>query len=186
LVVSGITTFELETKRPLQTLPAPIALIRDPVLTLFRRSAIVSSSAVVLTKELAERAGRFDLTLRIGEDRDYWLRCALAGGRFQTSDGFTCNYAKHAASSMARTQVVAQQNIQFYEKYRGLAMVPGRLRRRMLADSLMTLGRLLRGNAPQESAACFWRAWGCEPLNLRIPFHLAFTGWRSVAAALAA
>jgi glycosyltransferase involved in cell wall biosynthesis len=185
LVVSGIKTFELETNRPLLTLPAPVSLVREPVLTLFQRSAIISSSAVVLTKELADRAGRFDLTLRIGEDRDYWLRCALAGGRFKTTDGFTCNYAKHAASSMARTRIVAEQNIQFYEKYRGLKNVPGRLRRRMLADSLMTLGRLLRGNAPQESAACFWRAWSCEPLNLRIPIHLAFTGWRSMAAALA-
>jgi glycosyltransferase involved in cell wall biosynthesis len=32
----------------------------------------------------------------------------------------------------------------------------------------------------------FWRACQYEPFNPRIPIHLAFTGWRSVAAEIAA
>ncbi|HWA87439.1 MAG TPA: glycosyltransferase family A protein, partial [Opitutus sp.] len=95
LVVSGVRTFDLVHQHRLEDVAAPPALVRDPVLTLFQRSAIITSSAVVFRSELAHRAGRFDPTLRIGEDRDYWLRCALALGRFQTTPWFTCNYAKH-------------------------------------------------------------------------------------------
>lgn len=181
LVVSGVHTFDLVTQAPLGDVAAPAQVARDPVLTLFQRSAIITSSAVVLTKELADRVGEFDVALRIGEDRDFWLRCALAGGRFQISKAFTCNYARHVTSSMARTHVVAQQNTLFYEKYRSLAAVPARLRRHLLADSLISLGRLLRDRDNQQSAACFWRAWQCEPFNPKIPAHLMFTGWRSVA-----
>lgn len=180
LVVSGVCTFDLVTKTSLGNVPAPAAVARDPVRTLFQQSAIITSSAVVLTKELAGRVGEFDVSLRIGEDRDYWLRCALAGGRFQNSKAFTCNYAKHVTSSMARTALVAEQNVKFYEKYRMLPSIPAGMRRHLLADSLITVGRLVRNQAPQQSAACFWRAWRCEPLNARIPLHLVFTGWRSV------
>jgi hypothetical protein len=141
---------------------------------------------VALTKVLAEQTGQFDPTLRIGEDRDYWLRCALEGGRFAGTGDFTCNYAKHENSSMARTTVVAEHELRFYEKYRSLAEVPLRLRRHLLAASLVNLGRLLRRRDPSRSAACLWRAWQCEPFNPRIPFHLAFNGWRSVASAKAA
>jgi glycosyltransferase involved in cell wall biosynthesis len=181
LVVSGVQTFDLVKNIPLEVVHAPIALVRDPLLTLFQRSAIITSSAVVLTRELVQRTGEFDVSLRIGEDRDYWLRCALVGGRFQVSKAVTCNYAKHDGSSMARTYLVAQQITRFYEKHRALKAVPARLRRHLLADSLIALGRLLRSHDAPRSVACFWRAWQCEPLNPRIACHLMFTGWRSIA-----
>ncbi len=183
LVVSGVRTFDLVQQRALEKVPAPAEVVRDPVLTLFERSAIITSSAVVLTRDIARRTGAFDASLRIGEDRDYWLRCALAGARFAATDEFTCNYAKHLSSSMARTYVVAQHVTRFYEKYRDLAAVPARLRRHLLADSLICEGRLLRQHDRQRSAECFWRAWRCEPFNPRIPAHLAVTGWRSLSPA---
>jgi glycosyltransferase involved in cell wall biosynthesis len=186
LVVSGVRTFDLLTGATREKVEPPVSLVRDPVLTLFQHSAIITSSAVVMTKSLADRTGQFDPTLKIGEDRDYWLRCALEGGRFVTTGSFTCNYAKHETSSMARTLVVAGDAVRFYEKYRSLPDVPMRLRRHLLAASLVCLGRLLRRHDQQRSAACFWRAWQCEPFNPRIPFHLAFTGWRSVAGEKAA
>ena len=186
LVVSGVRTFDLSTGRTLETVKPPAELIADPVLTLFQRSVIITSSCVVLTKSLAERTGQFDTTLRIGEDRDYWLRCGLEGGQFACTEAFTCNYAKHENSSMARTSAVAEHELRFYDKYRSLAEVPLRVRRHLLAASLLNLGRLLRRRDPSRSAACLWRAWQCEPFNPRIPFHLAFNGWRSVASEKAA
>ena len=182
VVIASVRTVDLATQEYLQTVTPPDTLLHDPVLTLFRTSAIITSSSVVLTRTLAERVGQFDPTLRIGEDRDYWLRCALEGARFALTGEFTCHYAKHAGSSMAHTTRVAEHELRFYEKYRGLTDVPVGLRRHLLADSLVSLGRLLRGKEPQRSASYFWRAWRCEPMNLRIPVHLAFTGWRSVAA----
>jgi glycosyltransferase involved in cell wall biosynthesis len=180
LVVSGVRTFDLVSQLPLEEIPAPRELVRDPVFTLFERSAIITSSCVVLKRALAQRTGVFDASLRIGEDRDYWLRAALAGAKFAVTDEFTCNYAKHLSSSMARTFVVAQHVTRFYEKYAELTVVPARLRRRLLAESLIVLGRLLRERDRRQSAECLWRAWRYDPFNPRIPAHLAFTGWRSV------
>lgn len=181
LIVSGIQTFDLATRRPLEAVVTPPRLVSQPVLTLFEESVIITSSAVVLQRGLARRVGPFDLAFRIGEDRDYWLRCALAGARFGSTDAFTCNYAKHTASSMARTALVTQQIARFYEKYRFLPGVPARTRRHLLAKSLLDLGRLLRERDAVRSAACLLRAWRCEPFNPRIPAHLVFTGWRSMA-----
>ncbi len=179
IVVSDVRCFDLASGRPQQTFTVPAELIADPVLTLFRRSAIVTCSAVVLTRALAGRTGKFDEALRIGEDRDFWLRCALHGGRFSPTGAVTCGYARHASSSMARTYVVARHATRFYEKYRRLGSVPPRLRRHLLADSLVSEGRLLRAHDRARSAACFWRALRCEPFNPRILLHLAYTGWRS-------
>ena len=181
-VVSGIRTFDLATKATLSSVSPPVSLVQDPATTLFSTSAIITSSAVVLKNTLAQRVGQFDTTLRIGEDRDYWLRCALEGAKFAVTHSFTCNYAKHSSSSMAHTTTVAEYDVRFYEKYRALADVPIRLRRELLAGSLVSLGRLVRTNDPQRSASYFWRAWRCEPMNIRIPFHLAFTRWKSVSA----
>ena len=181
LVVSGVRTFDLSTGATLEKVEPPPGVYKEPVLTLFQGSVIITSSCVVLTKSLSDRTGQFDPTLRIGEDRDYWLRCALEGGRFAGTGVFTCNYAKHKNSSMARTTVVAEHELRFYEKYRSLTEIPVRLRRHLLASSLVCVGRLLRQRDRSRSAACFWRAWQCEPFNPRIPFHLAFNGWRSIA-----
>ena len=186
LVVSGVQTFDLETGHALDVVEPPEALISDPVLTLFQQSVIITSSSVALTKALAVRTGQFDTTLRIGEDRDYWLRCALDGAQFARTNLVTCEYAKHKGSSMARTTVVAEHELRFYDKYRTLSDVPLRLRRHLLAASLVSVGRLLRQRDPARSAACFWRAWQHEPFNPRIPFHLAYNGWRSVSAENAA
>lgn len=178
LVVSGVRTFDLVKKTFLENVLPPPSLVEDPILALFHESVIITSSCVVLRRSLAAQTGDFDATLRIGEDRDYWLRCALENARFAVTGEFTCNYAKHLSSSMARTYVVAQHITRFYEKYRNLSVVPLRLRRHLLASSLITLGRLLREHDRHKSSACFWRAWQCEPLNPLIPVHLAVTRWR--------
>lgn len=175
-VVSGVRIFDLSEQRTKQNIPAPADLVENPLFTLFQRSAVVTSSAVVLTRELADRVGRFDVNLRIGEDRDFWLRCALALGHFRITRGFTVNYAKHDASAMARTVLVAQQEARFYEKHRTLKAIPTGLRRHLLAQSLINEGRLTRRDDRQHSAACFWRAWQCEPLNVKPLVQLAATG----------
>jgi glycosyltransferase involved in cell wall biosynthesis len=186
VVISDVRTFDLATGHPLELHVPPSALVANPVLTLFQASVIITSSAVVLSRELCQRVGTFDEVLRIGEDRDYWLRAALQGARFALTGAATCHYAKHLSSSMARTYVVAQHVTRFYEKYRHLDAVPTALRKHLLADSLLCEGRLLRQHNPAYSAGCFLRAWQCEPLNPRTLLHLAFTGWRSVTAPRAA
>jgi glycosyltransferase involved in cell wall biosynthesis len=52
---------------------------------LVRRNIMVINSPLV-RRELVERVGPFDPRLPPAEDWDYWLRCALAGARFQFED----------------------------------------------------------------------------------------------------
>lgn len=180
LVVSGVQPIDLVKNQPLATVPAAAALRTRPVDAIFHRNPIVTSSAVTLTRALARRVGRFDRALGAMTDRDYWLRCALAGARFALAEAVTCYQARHPSSASARTYAVARHNARFFEKHRALRAIPRRTRRRMLADSLLTLGRLLRQYDRWQSATCFWRAWRCAPFNLRIPLQLAVTGWRAL------
>jgi len=180
LVVAGVHTFDLATGHALGDVLPPASLAVDPVGTLFAESVIVTSSCVLLTRDLASRTGAFDPGFRVGEDRDYWLRAALARGRFAIEPAVTCHYAKHAGSTMGRTLLVAAQTVRFYEKYFHLAAVPASARRRQLARSLANEARLLRATDARASARQLWRAWRLTPGNVALATHLAFSGGRAL------
>ena len=172
LAVARLQLFDLAAGRDLETYAPPAAFFADPVRGLFERSAIMTSSSVALRRELAARAGRFDEAFCVGEDRDYWLRCALLGARVADTGEVTCHYAKHAASAMARTLVWAQQDVAFYEKHRALDRVPAARRRARLAAALCDYARLLRATDPRRSAQLLWRAWKLAPHRPALLAHL--------------
>lgn len=175
LVVSRIQLFDLDTGKPLEIYNPPPELFKDPGRTLFRSSAIMTSSSVALRLSIARQIGGFDPTFRIGEDRDYWLRYASAGGRFFDSAKVTCFYAKHAASTMSKTQLWAQQEVAFYEKHRNWSGVSRGVRRAQLSHVLANYGRLLREHDPWASAAALKRAWRLRPLSLTTTLQLALS-----------
>jgi len=175
-VATGVRTFDLVTGRTLLDQRPPAALATEPVAVLFQVSAIITSSSVLATSELVAQTGDFDSGFSVGEDRDYWLRAALDGQRFAVSPEPTCLYAKHAKSTMSRTQLVAAQTVRFYEKYFGLAAIPAAQRRKLLAGSLVDEGRLLRHVHPRESVRQLWRAWRLVPFNLTAAAHLLRSG----------
>ena len=177
IVVSDARVFDPTTARPLNDSSPPPQLATNPVRTLFTRDAVVTNSCVVLRRETAVTAGRFDPRFQVGEGRDYWLRCALAGGRFCDTHRATCRTPRRAANA-TRTLAFADSTVQFYEKHRELAAVPAALRRRLLAASLVTHGRLLRASDPARAARCFWRAWSLQPVHVQTLGQFALTGWR--------
>lgn len=177
-LVTGVRTFDLATGKTLSEEPPPAALAGDPVGALFAESLIITSSCVVLSRDTWLRTGDFDRRLRIGEDRDYWLRAALAGAALHIEPVVTCHYAKHAGSAMARTLLVAGQTVRFYEKHLGLEAIPAAVRRERLAAALAGEARLLRATDPAGSARRLLRAWRLRPLALRPLPHLAFSLWR--------
>lgn len=59
---------------------------REVVRQLLLDNIMVINSPLV-RRSLIERVGPFDARLPPAEDWDYWLRCAMAGGRFQFQDG---------------------------------------------------------------------------------------------------
>jgi len=178
LVATGVETFDLAGYRPTGIVRPPAGLVTRPVATLFEKSVIVTSSSVLLSAGLIARTGEFDPAFSVGEDRDYWLRAAVAGARFALAPALTCHYAKHAGSTMSRTQLVAAENVRFYEKYYGLAAIPAARRRELLAHSLVNEGRLLRAAHPRASVRQLWRAWRLAPFNLVIAAQLVFSGGR--------
>lgn len=175
LVATGVHCFDLETGRDLGDVRPPASLVTDPVESLFAESVIITSSCVLLSRGVVARTGEFDPNFSVGEDRDYWLRAAIADARFGISTALTCHYAKHARSTMAQTQLVAAQAVRFYEKHFTLALIPLERRRRQLAHHLINEGRLLRHEHARESVRQLWRAWHLTPFNLKTTAHLVFS-----------
>ena len=170
IVVADVRAFDLATGDTVKLYPLPAEVVSDPVDALLAGSPIVTCSAVVLRSQLARSVGDFDPQLRVGEDRDFWLRAALLDAKFARGRP-TCHYAKHLGSTMSRTLLVAEQIVLFQEKYFDFPRIPPRRRRHALADALVVLGRLTRATDPHRSAACFWRAWQLRPLSGEAPVH---------------
>ncbi len=170
-VVTRLRLFDLDRQTPGETFFPPPELFRDPARTLFERSVIMTSSSVALRRDLTRRSGDFDPAFRIGEDRDYWLRCAELGARFAGSDETTCFYSKHAGSTMAKTLLWSEQEVAFYRKHFGFSGVSKKRRRELLAHALSNYGRLLRGTDRQKSR----RVLG-EALRLHLKFA-TFAHW---------
>ncbi len=163
LVFSAIDRWDAATRRSLGTYcPAP-ALLAMPRRGLFVHSFIQTSSCVALPRRVAGRTGRFDETLQIGEDRDFWFRALADGGTIACTGTATCRYTKHAGSSMNRSRRVAADTVRFYEKHAAAGDIPAGLRRRRLADARWTLARLLRRTEPAEARALGWLAWRATP-----------------------
>lgn len=179
VVVSDIRFVDQKTTRHLGDVSIPAQLITNPARALFARDAIGSVSCVTFRRALAERAGNFDERFRVGEGRDFWLRCALNGARFAATHRATCQCTKIGKGDTAREMLVAEHSVLFYEKHRDLAAVPAALRRRLLAGSLVTHGRLLRSTDPARAARCFWRAWSLQPVSIQTLGQFALTGWRT-------
>jgi glycosyltransferase involved in cell wall biosynthesis len=175
--VSDVRVFDPTTDRPISDSSPPPQLVTNPVRALFSRDVFVTNSCVVARRDAVTTAGRFDPRFQVGEGRDFWLRCALTGARFCETHRATCRSPRRAANS-ARTLASADSAVQFYEKHRELAAVPAALRRRLLAASLVTQGRLLRATDPARAARCFWRAWSLQPVHVQTLGQFALTGWR--------
>lgn len=175
VAIARLQICELEPFRLQETYAPSVDFFAEPVRGLFARSEIMTSSSVALRQSLAERVGRFDENFSVGEDRDFWLRCALVGARFADSGEVSCYYAKHGASAMVRTLVWAQQDVAFYEKHAALTAVPKSLRAERLAEALSNHARLLRHAEPRRSAAMLWRAWLLSPTRMSRLAHAAYS-----------
>lgn len=162
-VVAGIQLYNLDAHEPMESYEPPEVLYQDPIKELFTHSHIMTSSCVAIRTSLVHKVGAFEPALRIGEDRDYWMRCAETGARFVGSGEITCFYSKHATSTMAKTLLWAEQEVLFHEKHLGFVGVPAGLRRERLAHVLMNYGRLVRSTDRPAARRAFARALRLRP-----------------------
>jgi glycosyltransferase involved in cell wall biosynthesis len=163
LAFSGLELWDGATSRSLGSGRPRAAWLQDPRRWLYARSFIQTSSCVALPRATVDRVGRFDETLRIGEDRDYWFRALVDGGSLGFTGADTCRYTKHAGSSMTRTLRVAEDAVRFAEKHAGAVGLPPLLRRRQLAAVRWSYARLLRRSQPQTARRLGWHAWRATP-----------------------
>ena len=83
-------------------------------------------SAPLLRKHVTDRAQGFDETLTAVEDYDFWLRCALAGCRFQyqsLGEDATLIRKGHASMSSSAWRML-KNNVQVRRKIRGRLPTP--------------------------------------------------------------
>lgn len=174
LAISGIELWDGDHHKTLGSYLPPAAWIANPRRFLFEHSFIQTSSCVALPRTTVTRTGLIDENLRIGEDRDYWFR-ALASGSLGCTGKITCRYTKHAGSSMTKTLRVAADTVAFYRKHFDDPSLPATLRRRLLAESLVIHGRLLRKNDRPQARKLFRSAVKTWPLAPSHWLHLAIT-----------
>ena len=176
LACTPITVWDSERDCPSHFYMPTRTQISEPRRSLFRESFIQTSSCVAMPKTTIEKVGCFDERLRIGEDRDYWFRAIGAGDTLGCTSVPSCRYVKHAGSSMAKTMLVAQQTVAFYEKHRHAEALPPFAARRHLAASLRTLGRLTRKANASDARRAFIGGWNAWPLALDLPLRALTVG----------
>lgn len=179
VVVSNIRLVDRKSGRPLSEVAPPAQLATNPIRALFTRDAILTPSCAVFRISVLKRAGNFDPHFRIGAVRDFWFRCAVAGAKFQLTERATCQCLKGGEHDPGRALLLAEHTVMFFDKHRDIAAVPAALRRRLLAGSLVTHGRLLRTSDPERAARCFWRAWSLQPVQVQTLGEFALTEWHA-------
>jgi len=158
LVHSGSILFESDTGKTLETrAPSPDALAAFPR-SLFAVDYVIQPASVLLRKGLWETVGGFDPAFRYVEDRDMWLRCARAGGRFAYTGENTCLYRKHPSALSTHAPEMAEASAAVFDKHLDWDDIPRPLRRRLAAETWAAAGKLRQRRDPLRARRNFLRA----------------------------
>lgn len=158
LVHSGSVLFESDSGREIELrFPSPEVLQNFPQ-SLFEGRYIIQPASVMLKKSLWQRAGRFDPMFRYVEDRDMWLRCARAGGKFAFTGRNTCRYRKHAGALSTHSAAMAEAAAAVFDKHLDWDAIPAELRRRHTSHGWAAAGRLRQRQQPSVAHRHFRRA----------------------------
>ena len=171
LCFSDFQIFEESTQTVGASFVSGQALTGDPLPRLFESNFIQTSSLVMMRREAAEKAGGFDVELKVGEDCGYWLRALSQGARLACTGKATCYYTKHGESAMAKTLMVAEHSVKFYRKHLQSAFLPAALRKGAYASSLLNYGRLIGRQNPALARTLFLEAWKTRPWDFRYPAY---------------
>jgi hypothetical protein len=133
--------------------------------SLFVNRYIVQPSTTLLRREHWKRVGGFDPSFHHLEDRDMWLRCARAGGRFAYTGVQTCRYRKHPVSMstpLAAVIEMAENSAKVFEKHLDWTAIPLAIRKRCTAESWAAAAQLRWRAEPAVACAFFQRACAYE------------------------
>lgn len=134
---------------------------------------IIQPSSVVLKRSLWECVGGFDPAFRYVEDREMWLRCARAGGRFVFSGENTCFYRKHGSALSTHSGAMAEAWARTFDKQLDWEAIPEALRRRSTEEAWIGAGRIFQRREPARAADCLARAWRVSHRAALLPWIAA-------------
>ena len=162
LIHGGSVLFDSASGRDLEVrAPDPQTVAEFPR-SLFDNRYVVQPSSVLLAKSLWERVGGFNPMFSHVEDREMWLRCARAGGRFAYTGRETCRYRKHGAAMSTESAAMAEASARVLDQHLDWDAVPGELRRRLVAEAWAGAARLRWRSEPDVAREHFRRACAVE------------------------
>ena len=140
----------------------------------------VSLSGVVLRKETVQRTGTFDPALRMGQDRDYWLRVAKHDEVAVLSEPLV-RVRAHASNKPRDPALIHDVFNRIADKHFAPGHKLGRwFERRVYARIEFEAGHYALQYAPDNLAlaAAYWRAgvirWPLDPLGMLLGARLVF------------
>lgn len=160
LVHAGSLLFDSDSGRELEVRAPSAATLQAFPRSLFTGEYIIQPSSVMLTKGLWMRAGKFDPRFRYVEDRDMWLRCARAGGKFAFTGQNTCLYRKHATALSTHSAPMAEAAAEVFDKHLDWELMPAELRKTLGAGAWESAGKLRQRSDPAVARRHFLRS--CE------------------------
>jgi len=180
LVHAGSLLFDSDTGRELETRAPSAEETAGFPLSLYVGRYIIQPSSVLLRKELWEKVGGFNPDFRYVEDREMWLRCARAGGRFAYTGKITCRYRKHGAALSRHSEPMAIATARVCEQHVDWDRLPRTLRRRETAEAWTAAGRLVLRQNPKAATGYFRRALRYGSFTPRIWAYLSAAAAMSV------
>ena len=156
---AGSLLFDSDTGAELGIRAPSAPIIERFPLSLYEGDYIIQPSSVVLRKSLWERAGGFDPSFRYVEDREMWLRCARAGGRFVFTGANTCLYRKHGEALSTHSAAMAIACARAFEKQLDWDAIPAALRRRSTSQAWVAAARISQRAEPRRAGEFLLRAW---------------------------
>lgn len=168
LVHAGSQLFDSDSGKDLELrVPTSEDIAAFPV-SLYDGSYIIQPSSVLLSRDLWKKVGGFNPEFRYVEDREMWLRCARASGRFAYTGNVTMRYRKHASALSKHAAPMALALAQVCEQHVDWSALPKPLRREKTVGAWTAAGRISLREQPRAAARYFANALRHNRLNPRL------------------
>ncbi len=165
LVHGASRLFDSDTGADLELRAPDAQVVAEFPESLFVNRYVIQPSSVLLAKPLWQRVGGFNPEFQHVEDREMWMRCARAGGRFVYTSRETCRYRKHGTAMSAQSAAMAEAAARVFQAHLDWDAVPLAVRRRLAAEAWAAAARLCWRAQPalartyfQRACAAQWRA----------------------------
>lgn len=172
LVSCTVIPFDSDTGQEYEAYDTPRGSTGCSSLAIFESMYCILPSGILLTRSIFIKVSGFDTAFSQYEDREFCIRLARIGARFEHTGQATLMYRKHKNSATSKAQSMAKAYVRVYEKHRDWLDMPVAIRTQMRAQSNLACGRLLKHHEPRLALGYFWHAIRLKPISLSPYMHL--------------